>query len=439
MPRHLFTFSRRALPSSPLVLGFIGSFTLIAAIDAQNAFVLRQGTRREHGLPVVALLHCVRHCADRRRLRGCRRTDQCPSRSAERRPFGGAVPGGLRTAGDASRVAAVVADAVRSRPGEDGGGAGDLRRAQLPQPACLSDIAVLVGALADEHRDERWLFGIGAVTASTVRFVGLGLGARRLAGLFATPMTWRILDGLIAVVMITLAVALALSYLAALMRVARVTPTFGTSATAAATSAPASPRTSCALTSGWCRSSRTRVPTCGPGRRSWSPTGSPRCTRCENGLESYQQMGLEVIRPAIMGCCHAPDHAHLRICSSLASAVRVVAGRELAVFPYRRSRLQAATLRHAAFSPHQCHRGLDVDAAGHDGLRHTVERARSLRCYLAARGVFDTSAPETVYVGCAECAFCPCAGHFVQLSQRQPSICGKFRILTQVNVHETDG
>src|SRR4030095_13879597 len=41
--------------SSPLILGFIASFTLIAAIGAQNAFVLRQGIRREHVLPVVAL------------------------------------------------------------------------------------------------------------------------------------------------------------------------------------------------------------------------------------------------------------------------------------------------------------------------------------------------------------------------------------------------
>src|SRR5689334_14938284 len=41
--------------SSPLIVGFIASFALIAAIGAQNAFVLRQGIRREHVLPVVAL------------------------------------------------------------------------------------------------------------------------------------------------------------------------------------------------------------------------------------------------------------------------------------------------------------------------------------------------------------------------------------------------
>jgi L-lysine exporter family protein LysE/ArgO len=39
----------------PLILGFITSFTLIAAIGAQNAFVLRQGIRREHVVPVIAL------------------------------------------------------------------------------------------------------------------------------------------------------------------------------------------------------------------------------------------------------------------------------------------------------------------------------------------------------------------------------------------------
>lgn len=39
--------------NSPLVVGFLAYFTLIAAIGAQNAFVLRQGIQREHVLPVV--------------------------------------------------------------------------------------------------------------------------------------------------------------------------------------------------------------------------------------------------------------------------------------------------------------------------------------------------------------------------------------------------
>jgi L-lysine exporter family protein LysE/ArgO len=78
-------------------------------------------------------------------------------------------------------------------------------------PHVYLDTVVLLGALANEHRDERWLFGVGAVTASAVWFVSLGLGARQLAGVFARPLTWRILDGLIAVMMIGLGMSLALS------------------------------------------------------------------------------------------------------------------------------------------------------------------------------------------------------------------------------------
>jgi L-lysine exporter family protein LysE/ArgO len=75
-------------------------------------------------------------------------------------------------------------------------------------PHVYLDTVVLLGALANEQRDGRWLFGVGAVTASAVWFSALGLGARRLAGLFARPMTWRILDGVIAVAMIALGISL---------------------------------------------------------------------------------------------------------------------------------------------------------------------------------------------------------------------------------------
>src|ERR1044072_3425842 len=41
--------------SSPVLLGFLTTMALIAAIGAQNAFVLRQGIRGEHVIPVIAL------------------------------------------------------------------------------------------------------------------------------------------------------------------------------------------------------------------------------------------------------------------------------------------------------------------------------------------------------------------------------------------------
>jgi L-lysine exporter family protein LysE/ArgO len=78
-------------------------------------------------------------------------------------------------------------------------------------PHVYLDTVVLLGSLANEHHEQRWLFGVGAVMASVVWFTGLGLGARRLAGLFATPTTWRILDGLIAATMMALGVWMAMS------------------------------------------------------------------------------------------------------------------------------------------------------------------------------------------------------------------------------------
>ena len=198
--------------SSPLLVGFIASFTLIAAIGAQNAFVLRQGIRREHVLPVVAV---------------CTVSDIVLI-SAGIAGFGALISAHpTSSTSPSSAVRPFCSATACSRPGVHG-----VRRTLTPSesaPArlagllitCLAltwlnphvylDTVVLLGALANEHRDDRWLFGIGAVTASAVWFVTLGLGARRLAGLFATPMTWRILDGLIAIVMIGLGLWLALA------------------------------------------------------------------------------------------------------------------------------------------------------------------------------------------------------------------------------------
>ena len=78
-------------------------------------------------------------------------------------------------------------------------------------PHVYLDTVILLGSIANEHRDQRWLFGAGAVAASMLWFTGLGLGAKKLARLFATPLTWRILDAVIAVIMVALGVWMAVS------------------------------------------------------------------------------------------------------------------------------------------------------------------------------------------------------------------------------------
>jgi L-lysine exporter family protein LysE/ArgO len=198
--------------SSPLVLGFIASFTLIAAIGAQNAFVLRQGIRREHVLPVVALCTVSDIVLISAGIAGVGALISAHPSALNIAKFGGAlflVGYGLLAARRAWRPSSLTPS--EKAPARLLDVLVTCAALTFLNPHVYLDTVVLLGALANEHRDEKWLFGVGAVTASAVWFVSLGLGARRLTGLFAAPMTWRILDGLIAVMMIGLGVSLAVS------------------------------------------------------------------------------------------------------------------------------------------------------------------------------------------------------------------------------------
>lgn len=197
--------------TSPLLLGFLASLTLIAAIGAQNAFVLRQGIRREHVVPVVALCTVSDMVLIAAGIAGIGALVAAHPAAIDVATYGGAaflLSYGLLAARRALRPSALVpADAAPARLG-----AVLLTCAAMTflNPHVYLDTVVLLGALANEQRDGRWLFGIGAVAASAVWFVTLGWGARRLAGVFATPRTWRILDGIIAATMVALAASLLL-------------------------------------------------------------------------------------------------------------------------------------------------------------------------------------------------------------------------------------
>lgn len=198
--------------SSPLILGFIASFTLIAAIGAQNAFVLRQGIRREHVLPVVAMCTVSDIVLISAGIAGVGALIGAHPSALNIAKFGGAlflVGYGLLAARRAWRPSSLSPS--EKAPARLIEVLVTCAALTFLNPHVYLDTVVLLGALANEHRDERWLFGVGAVTASAVWFTGLGFGARRLAGLFASPLTWRILDGLIAVMMIGLGVSLALT------------------------------------------------------------------------------------------------------------------------------------------------------------------------------------------------------------------------------------
>ncbi len=203
--------------ASPLLIGFLTSMTLIAAIGAQNAFVLRQGIRREHVLAVVSVCAVSDLVLITAGIAGIGAVITAHPQTVTVAKVGGAaflLGYGLLAARRALRPATITA--TPDGPARLAPVLLTCLALTFLNPHVYLDTVVLLGTLANQqepnqHADGRWLFGVGAVTASVVWFFSLGFGARRLAGLFATPLTWRVLDGLIAVTMIGLGVSLGLS------------------------------------------------------------------------------------------------------------------------------------------------------------------------------------------------------------------------------------
>lgn len=197
--------------TSPLFIGFVTSLTLIAAIGAQNAFVLRQGIRREHVIPVVAICTVSDMVLIAAGIAGFGALITLYPDVITAARIGGAaflIGYGLLAARRALKPSTLTP--AETTPARLISVVLTCLALTFLNPHVYLDTVILMGALANEHRDQRWLFGIGAVAASAVWFIALGFGAKRLATLFASPTTWRVLDGIIAVTMIALALKIAM-------------------------------------------------------------------------------------------------------------------------------------------------------------------------------------------------------------------------------------
>ena len=193
---------------TPLLIGFATGLPLIVAIGAQNAFILRQGIRREHVLPVVAICTVSDIALMAAGVAGFGALVTAHPQVVTLARFGGAaflIVYGMLAARRAWRPSGLTPS--EAGPSRLAGVVLTCLAFTFLNPHVYLDTVVLIGALSNEHRDGRWLFGVGAAVASAVWFTTLGFGAGRLRGLFARPTAWRILDGLIAVTMIALGVA----------------------------------------------------------------------------------------------------------------------------------------------------------------------------------------------------------------------------------------
>lgn len=196
----------------PLLLGLGTGFSLIVAIGAQNAFVFRQGVRREHVLAVVLICGLTDALLEFLGIAGIGFVVERAPLLLEVVRWGGVAFllwyawGAMRRA---RRPEALVTAA---------GSQTSLKQTVL---ACLAitylnphvylDTMVLMGSIGNaQGNPDRWCFALGGALASIVWFAALGYGARGLTRFFASPRSWQILEWGVAVLMLVIAARLVL-------------------------------------------------------------------------------------------------------------------------------------------------------------------------------------------------------------------------------------
>jgi len=193
---------------SVFLAGLASGAGLIVAIGAQNAFVLRQGLQRRFVGTVVAVCVIADACLILAGVGGMGLLVHSHATALQV----------VRYAGAAFLVCYGLLAARRAWRGESGLLPADAAVADrwrvlltclgftLLNPHVYLDTVVLLGSLAAPFGDPgRWQFAAGACCASLLWFLLLGYGARLLLPVFRSPRAWRVLDVLVAVMMLSLA------------------------------------------------------------------------------------------------------------------------------------------------------------------------------------------------------------------------------------------
>jgi L-lysine exporter family protein LysE/ArgO len=196
------------------VNGFALGLSLIVAIGAQNAFVLRQGLRREHVLivcSICAVSDALLILAGVGGLGGL--IEKSPALIAAATLGGSAflIGYGLRSFAHAARPRALEAEGEGRR--SLSGSVTTCLALTFLNPHVYLDTVVLLGSLSGRYGGgDRLAYAAGAIVASFAWFFSLGYGAKLLAPLFARPIAWRVLDALIGLIMWIIAAGLLVAF-----------------------------------------------------------------------------------------------------------------------------------------------------------------------------------------------------------------------------------
>jgi L-lysine exporter family protein LysE/ArgO len=190
-----------------LLSGFLLGLSLILAIGAQNAFVLRQGLRGEHVFAVCAVCAISDAVLIACGVAGFGALVAVVPWLAPVMRFGGAaflLFYGLRSLWSAWHSHGVL-DPADDVPKSLGTILVTCLAFTWLNPHVYLDTLVLLGSVSTQYVGRRVEFAIGAMSASLMFFFGLGYGARFLRPLFANPRAWQVLDVFIGLTMMGLA------------------------------------------------------------------------------------------------------------------------------------------------------------------------------------------------------------------------------------------
>lgn len=194
-----------------LLPGFLTGLSLIIAIGAQNAFVIRQGLSRSHVLLVVLICAASDAFLIFLGTGGLGTLIQSkPDLLEFIRWFGVLYLSwfGLKS----------LRSVFSTQSLEVGEGASSSKKTAILSvlgftflnPHVYLDTVILLGSIANQFEDDRWFFALGASIGSFLWFSVIGFGAKAASRFMSRPIFWKILDSIIALVMFSVAIFLAL-------------------------------------------------------------------------------------------------------------------------------------------------------------------------------------------------------------------------------------
>ncbi len=205
--------------NDPLVVAGLAGFflggSLIIAIGAQNAFILRQGLVRAHVLVVVLIAALSDALLITAGIAGLGSIVARSTALITIVTIGGAIFLACYAVLAFRRaLQRHVMEAAQKSVGSVWAAATTCLGLTFLNPHVYLDTVLLIGGLSGQYEGSaRLAFGVGACIASFVWFFALGYGARLLAPVFVNPVAWRVLDVLIGLVMMFLAIGLVVRFI----------------------------------------------------------------------------------------------------------------------------------------------------------------------------------------------------------------------------------